>query len=143
MPDTGLSSLPNFGLPGIPTSSTHSEVTLLERDQADELAEGLQRRRTTLWVTLAGLLAIGGLAGVGFWQRAAIIQVPFNVGDKVTYQGREMIVSKGKDRDGKIKMRPVTCDLSGVKAIADALCDCPSLTTVRWPPAHEPMASSP
>jgi Ran GTPase-activating protein (RanGAP) involved in mRNA processing and transport len=45
----------------------------------------------------------------------------FNKGDKVMYQGREMIISKGKDSDGEIKMKPVTQDLSGIKAVADAL----------------------
>ena len=44
----------------------------------------------------------------------------FNEGDRVIYQGREMIVSMGKDSDGDIKMKPVAPDLSGVKALADA-----------------------
>ena len=52
------------------------------------------------------------------------------VGSKVIYQGREMIVSKGKNRDGDIKMKPVACDLSGVKALADALLVNTSLTNL-------------
>ena len=55
----------------------------------------------------------------------------FNKVDKVMYQGREMIVSKGKDSVGDIKMRPAQPDLSGVKAIADALCVSGVLTSVR------------
>ena len=39
------------------------------------------------------------------------------VGAKVIYQGREMVVSKGINSDGKLKMR----DFSGITAIADAL----------------------
>ena len=55
----------------------------------------------------------------------------FNVGDKVVYQRREMVVSKGKDSDGDIKMKPAVADLSGIKAIADALGVSPSVTSVR------------
>ena len=56
----------------------------------------------------------------------------FNEGDKVIYQGREMIVSQGKDSDGDIyiKMKPVAPDLSGVKALADAILVNASLTQV-------------
>ena len=54
----------------------------------------------------------------------------FNEGDKVIYQGREMIVSKGKDSDGDIKMKPVAPDLSGVQALADAILVNASLTQV-------------
>ena len=39
------------------------------------------------------------------------------VGAKVVYQGREMIVSKGVDGDGEMKM----IDLSGVVALSGAL----------------------
>ena len=41
----------------------------------------------------------------------------FEVGAKVMYQGREMVVSKGIDNDGEIKMT----DLSGLKTLAEAL----------------------
>ena len=45
--------------------------------------------------------------------KADLVQgTSFEVGDKVTYKGCEMIVSKGKDSDGEIKM----INLSGVKA---------------------------
>ena len=53
----------------------------------------------------------------------------FNVGDKVIFQGREMIVSKGKDSDGEIKMKPVDW-LLGINAIADALKVTASLTKI-------------
>ena len=39
------------------------------------------------------------------------------VGAKVIYQGREMTVSKGVDRDGELRMK----DFAGVVAIAEAL----------------------
>ena len=44
------------------------------------------------------------------------------------YNGREMIVSQGKDGDGDIKMTPASRDLSGIKAISDALSVSASLT---------------
>ena len=56
--------------------------------------------------------------------------VHYNEKDKVNsyeYRGREMIVSMGKNSDGNIKMKPAKPDLSGVKAIADALRVCASL----------------
>ena len=49
------------------------------------------------------------------------------VGAKVVYQGREMIVSKGVDRDGDLKM----VDLSGVIALADALKANAALTSLK------------
>ena len=61
----------------------------------------------------------------------------FNVGDKVMYRGREVIVSYGKDDHGDIKM----IDLSGVKAIADALRISASITSVR--PSPELQSTGP
>ena len=43
----------------------------------------------------------------------------FNVGDKVIYEGKEMVVSKGKDYGGDIKMK--FPDMTGIIALADAL----------------------
>ena len=43
----------------------------------------------------------------------------FNEGDKVVYQGKDMIVSKAKDRDGDIKMTSLP-DMTGLNALADA-----------------------
>ena len=48
----------------------------------------------------------------------------FDVGDQVTYQGREMTISKGKNSDGDIKMS----DLSGIKELASAIAVSSSLT---------------
>ena len=50
----------------------------------------------------------------------------FDVGDKVIYEGHEMTISKGKDRDGEIRM----IDFAGVKALADSLAVNGSLTSV-------------
>ena len=44
----------------------------------------------------------------------------FNVGDRVIYEGKDMIVSEGKDSDGDIKMKTLH-DMAGIMAIADAL----------------------
>ena len=52
------------------------------------------------------------------------------VGAKVIYQGREMVVSKGVDRDGELKMKPVA-DLSGITALAEALKLSPNLLSLK------------
>ena len=49
------------------------------------------------------------------------------VGAKVIYQGREMTVSKGIDRDGDLKM----ADFSGVVAFAEMLKSNSTLTDVK------------
>ena len=51
----------------------------------------------------------------------------FDVGAKVTYEGREMTVSKAPDSDGKIKM----VDLSGFLAFAASLPACKSLNSLK------------
>ena len=51
----------------------------------------------------------------------------FEVGAKVTYEGREMTVSKAPDSDGDIKM----VDMSGVFALAAALPEAKSLRSLR------------
>ena len=72
-------------------------------------------------------LSSNNLAGETSYVKATQVQgTSFEVGDKVTYEGREMIVSKGKDRDGEIKM----IDLSGVKALADGIAVSGSLTSI-------------
>ena len=52
------------------------------------------------------------------------------VGAKVIYQGREMVVSKGVDSDGELKMKPVA-DLSGITALAEALKLSPNLLSLK------------
>ena len=75
-------------------------------------------------------LAENNLGGETGYVKATKVQgTSFNVGDKVVYEGREMIVSAGKDRDGDIKMKPVDW-LSGINAIAKALRVSASLTQV-------------
>ena len=57
----------------------------------------------------------------------------FEIGAKVTYEGREMTVSKAPDRHGHIKM----VDMSGVFALAAALPEAKSLRSLecaRAPP---------
>ena len=49
------------------------------------------------------------------------------VGAKVVYQGREMIVSKGVDSDGEMKM----IDVSGVVALSAALKTNSALQTLK------------
>ena len=64
----------------------------------------------------------------------------FEVGAKVTYEGREMTVSKAPDRDGDIKM----VDLSGVLAIASCPSECKSLTSLKcaaFTPSSPPVSA--
>ena len=51
----------------------------------------------------------------------------FDVGAKVTYEGREMTVSKAPDSDGEIKM----VDLAGFLAFAASLPECKNLTSLK------------
>ena len=70
-------------------------------------------------------LSSNNLAGLtGYVKAAKVKGSSFNVGDKVMYEGREMVVSKGKDSDGDIKM----IDMSGVKPLAYSLVVNASLT---------------
>ena len=51
----------------------------------------------------------------------------FEIGAKVTYEGREMTVSKAPDYAGDIKM----VDMSGVFALAAALPEAKSLRSIK------------
>ena len=72
-------------------------------------------------------LASNSLGETGYVKVSNVQGSSFNKGDKVIYQGCELVISKGKDSDGEIKM----FDLSGVKALADSLAVNGSLTSVR------------
>ena len=64
--------------------------------------------------------ANNNLAGeTGYVKKDKVQGDSFEVGAKVTYEGREMTVSKAPDSDGDIKM----VDMSGVIALAAALKD--------------------
>ena len=66
-------------------------------------------------------LASNNLGGETGYVKASKVQgTSFNVGDEVIYEGCKMIVSKGKDSDGEIKMKPVDW-AQGINEIADAL----------------------
>ena len=72
-------------------------------------------------------LSSNNLAGETGYVKADRVQgTSLEVGDKVTYEGREMIVSKGKDIDGDIRM--IDGGQSCVKAIAEAIRVTASLT---------------
>ena len=69
------------------------------------------------------------LDDIGFVRAAEVQGASLNVGDKVIYEGSEMIVSQGTDSYGHIKIRPVDW-LLGIHAIAKALRVNGSLTCV-------------
>ena len=72
-------------------------------------------------------LANNNLAGeTGYVKKSKVQGSSFEVGAKVTYEGREMTVSKAPDRDGDIKM----IDLSGFMALAASLPEC-GLTSLK------------
>ena len=66
----------------------------------------------------------------GYIKASQVQGSSFNEGDKVVYQGKEMIVSKAKDGDGDIKMTNLP-DMTGLNALADAFHVNGSLTEVR------------
>ena len=71
-------------------------------------------------------LASNNLAGeTGYIKKSKVQGSSFEVGAKVTYEGREMTVSQAPDSDGDIKM----IDLSGFMALAASLPEC-SLTSL-------------
>jgi len=79
-------------------------------------------------------LTRNNLTGETGYVKASEVQgISFEVGDKVIYQGREMLISTGKDSDGEIRMMPLD-RLSVINAVADALRVSASLTEVdlRW-----------
>ena len=76
-----------------------------------------------------GSLANNSLAGeTGFIKKSKVQGSSFEVGAKVTYQGREMTVSKAPDSDGEILM----LDKSGVLALAASLPECKTLTSLKY-----------
>ena len=66
-------------------------------------------------------LASNNLAGeTGYVKKSKVQGSSFEVGAKVTYEGRNMTVSQAPDSDGDVKM----IDLSGVLALAVSLPEC-------------------
>ena len=72
-------------------------------------------------------LASNGLGETGYIKTSEVQGSSFEVGAKVTYEGREMTVSMAPDSDGDIKMY----DLSGFMALAACLPECRSLTSLK------------
>ena len=65
----------------------------------------------------------------GYIKASQVQGSSFNEGDKVVYQGKEMIVSKAIDRDGDIKMTNLPY-MSGLNALANAFRVNGTLTSV-------------
>ena len=66
-------------------------------------------------------LASNNLAGeTGYVKKSKVQGSSFEVGAKVTYEGRNMTVSQAPDSDGDMKM----IDLSGFMALAASLPEC-------------------
>ena len=87
-------------------------------------------------------LARNSLVGeTGYVNKSEVQGSSFEVGAKVTYEGREMTVSKAPDRYGDIKM----IDLSGVMALAASLPECKSLTSLECAaaPKRSPFCQPP
>ena len=75
-------------------------------------------------------LASNNLAGeTGYIKKSKVQGSSFEVGAKVTYEGREMTVSQAPDSDGHMTMM----DLSGVMALAASLPEC-GLTSLECAP---------
>ena len=76
-------------------------------------------------------LARNDLAETGFIKKSKVRGSSFEVGAKVTYEGREMTVSMAPDIFGEIKM----VDLSGIMALAASLPEC-GLTSLKCAAAN-------
>eukprot|EP00966_Prymnesium_polylepis_P007519 172599-Prymnesium_polylepis.1 len=63
-------------------------------------------------------LVLGG-EETGYVKKSKVQGESFEIGAKVMYQGRKMIVTMAPDSDGYIKMKPL--DLSGILALAEAV----------------------
>ena len=75
-------------------------------------------------------LAENNLCGETGYVKATEVQgSSFNVRDEVIYKGQKMVISRGKDSDGDIKMKPVNW-LEGITALADAIAVSASLVQV-------------
>ena len=113
----------------------------IKRDQkeADFANQGLGPADTIL---IASDIATGALTSLnlssnnlcsvtetGYIKASQVQGSSFNEGDIVVYQGKEMIVSKAKDRDGDIKLTNLP-DMSGLNALADAFRVSGSLTSI-------------
>ena len=73
-------------------------------------------------------LANNNLAGeTGYIKTSEVQGSSFEVGTKVTYEGREMTASMAPDSDGEMKM----IDLSGFIVFAACLTKCKSLTSLK------------
>ena len=80
-----------------------------------------------------------GLVGETDYVNATEVQgASKEVGAKVVYQDREMIVSKGVDSDGDLKMS----DPSGITALADALKANAALTSLKCAALAHPQSVS-
>ena len=76
---------------------------------------------------LPGSLGNNNLTETDYINKSKVQGSSFEVGAKVTYQGREMTV-KIKMLDGEIKM----LDMSGVLALAASLPECKTLTSLKY-----------
>ena len=76
-------------------------------------------------------------AETGYIKKSEVQGSSFEVGAKVTYQGREMTVSKAPDSDGDIKM----LDMSGVLALAASLPECKTLTSLKYASQLKPITT--
>ena len=79
-------------------------------------------------------LGNNSLGQTGYVNKSKVQGTSFEVGAKVTYEGREMTISKAPDSDGDIKM----VDLSGVMALSACLPECKSLTSLKYQQPFEP-----
>jgi hypothetical protein len=74
-------------------------------------------------------LVLGG-EETGYVKKSKVQGESFEIGAKVMYQGRKMIVTMAPDSDGYIKMKPL--DLSGILALAEAVKANKTLQSIKW-----------
>jgi NLR family CARD domain-containing protein 3 len=81
-----------------------------------------------VWCLSCHSLADNALVSqTGYIKASKVEGASKEAGAKVMYQGREMVVSKGINRDGEMKM----WDFSGIAALAEGLKQNCSLTSIK------------
>ena len=68
----------------------------------------------------------------GYVKKVKVVGTSFEVGAKVMYEGREMIVTRSPDRDGEIKMN----DPTGFLALGAALPAMKELRELKYAPTQ-------
>ena len=85
------------------------------------IADAMRVSQSLSSINFSSNKLMGDVTETGYVKASEVQGSSFNVGDKVIYEGKEMVVSKAKDRDGDIIKMKTLPDMAGINAIADAI----------------------